>query len=149
MNKDYHFRVYYEDTDAGGVVYHARYLAFAERARSEGLREGGMGPAEIIKAFGVGFIVSNLSIKFIKPLQLDDAGVVETNVISYGKASVKLEQIVWKLDGETEEKTKSAVLVVDLVAVDEKKFRPVRIPAECVKMMEKSWGRAGESLQEG
>jgi acyl-CoA thioester hydrolase len=85
------FRIYYEDTDAGGVVYHANYLGFFERGRTEFLRERGVSVAELA---GRGYIfpVVRLEIDFRAPAVLDDLVRVETEVLEMGKSSFVLGQ---------------------------------------------------------
>src|SRR5690349_20968915 len=89
-------RVYYEDTDAGGVVYHARYFAFAERARSEMLRAVGAPIAELAAASGLGFAVRRLTAEFRQPARLDDALTVRTGLKGFEGASIALEQAIWR-----------------------------------------------------
>lgn len=87
-------RVYYEDTDAGGVVYHANFIKFAERARTEALRDAGITQSTFWQTDNMGFVVRRLSCDYTKPARLDDALVVETHLTEFGKASLTLEQIV-------------------------------------------------------
>jgi acyl-CoA thioester hydrolase len=90
----YSFRVYYEDTDAGGVVYHANYLRFAERARTEALRDAGIPHAEMVERCSVMFMVHRAEIDYVRPAMLDDLLVVETETLDVGGASVVLRQVV-------------------------------------------------------
>lgn len=91
-------RVYYEDTDAGGVVYHARYLGFLERARTEFLREHGLSVKEMADS-GEIFPVVRLEVDFRAAAVLDDAIVVETEPLQVGKTSfTMLQRIVRKAD---------------------------------------------------
>ena len=115
-------RVYYEDTDAGGVVYHARYLGMAERARTEALREAGAPHSEMAGAHGLVFVVHRVTAEYRRPARLDDLLVVETTVTALGAARVELRQVV--LRG-------GAVLVemsVGLVCVRVADGRAARIP---------------------
>ncbi len=91
-------RVYYEDTDAGGIVYYANYLRFAERARSEWLRHLGIESSRMMKEQKVAFAVKWCAMDFVKPAKLDDLLAVETRVLAIGGASLTLEQTV-RLDG--------------------------------------------------
>jgi acyl-CoA thioester hydrolase len=86
------FRVYYEDTDAGGVVYHARYLAFAERARTEAIREEGMPAIDLLNDHGLLFVVRNASLDYRIPLRLDDMFTVRTRLKAQGAATCELVQ---------------------------------------------------------
>lgn len=90
----YSLRVYYEDTDAGGVVYHANYLRFAERARTEALRDAGIPHAEMVGRCSVMFMVHRAEIDYVRPAMLDDLLVVETETLDVGGASVVLRQVV-------------------------------------------------------
>jgi acyl-CoA thioester hydrolase len=90
----YHLRVYYEDTDAGGVVYHASYLRFAERARTEALRALGIPHAEMVDHYNLMFMVHRLEVDYVRPARPDDSLVVETTPLQVGGASVLLRQTV-------------------------------------------------------
>ncbi|MBI2979043.1 MAG: tol-pal system-associated acyl-CoA thioesterase [Rhodospirillales bacterium] len=81
-------RVYYEDTDAAGVVYYANYLRFAERARTEMLRGLGGGSRELMETQGLAFAVRRCSMEFMKPAWLDDLLEVETRLTDIGGASL-------------------------------------------------------------
>jgi acyl-CoA thioester hydrolase len=83
-------RVYYQDTDAGGIVYHANYLAFAERARTEALRAMGIPHAEMTKQHGVMFVVRRINLDYQRPARLDDLIEIETRIVDVGGASAKL-----------------------------------------------------------
>ncbi len=87
-------RVYYEDTDAGGVVYHANYLRFAERARTEALRDAGIPHADLVDRFSLMFMVRRLEIDYVRPAILDDPLVVDTETMDVGGATVVLRQTV-------------------------------------------------------
>lgn len=90
----YPVRVYYEDTDAGGIVYHANYLRFIERARSEMLRLLGLKHGELADVTGVSFAVRRLTIDFIAPAKLEDTLEVETRITDTGGASFAVAQTV-------------------------------------------------------
>ncbi len=85
-------RVYYEDTDAGGVVYHARYLAFAERARTELLRELGVAHADMQRTQGVIFVVRRVKMDYLRPARLDDLVTVVTEPLELRGATALLRQ---------------------------------------------------------
>lgn len=87
-------RVYYEDTDASGVVYHARYLAYFERARTEWLRSLGLGQTELAAELGVAFTVATASIAFRNPARLDDELTVTAGVTRVRRASLGFEQVI-------------------------------------------------------
>ncbi len=85
-------RVYYEDTDAGGVVYYANYLKFAERARTEMLRHIGFEQEALRRATGRVFAVRRCSADYLAPARLDDELIVETRLTALGGASLEVEQ---------------------------------------------------------
>jgi acyl-CoA thioester hydrolase len=118
----YALRVYYEDTDAGGIVYHANYLRFAERARTEALREAGAPHAEMATEAGLFFMVRRVKVDYAAPAGLDDSLVVVTLVLRIGGASVDLVQHVMR--GET----RLASIEVGLACVRIADGRPGRIP---------------------
>jgi acyl-CoA thioester hydrolase len=117
-------RVYYEDTDFSGLVYHASYLRFMERGRTELLRDLGLGQRELLQREGGGlfFVVRAMTIDFRKPAQMDDSLTVETIVREVSGASFDLDQRI--LRGE--EPLVSAQ--VKIAAVEG--GRPRRLPAE-------------------
>jgi acyl-CoA thioester hydrolase len=92
-------RVYYEDTDAGGIVYHSAYLRFAERGRTEWLRQLGFDHSGLRDRTGAGFAVARAEVDYLKPALLDDLLEVETRIVKSGGASASLEQDVLR-DGE-------------------------------------------------
>ncbi len=96
----YSVRVYYEDTDAGGVVYHSNYLRFAERARTELLRDFGIDHKSLLDNDGLMFAVRRCEAEYVLPAHLDDALQVRTRCIQSKPASFWLEQIVERA-GET------------------------------------------------
>ncbi|MBM3539156.1 MAG: tol-pal system-associated acyl-CoA thioesterase [Alphaproteobacteria bacterium] len=85
-------RVYYEDTDAAGIVYYANYLKFAERARTEWLRAKGIGQRELSEDEGVAFAVRRVSVEYLMPARLDDALEVRTRIVAVRGASLDGEQ---------------------------------------------------------
>lgn len=87
-------RVYYEDTDAGGIVYHASYLRFMERGRTAMLRLSGWPLGALFEEEGVMFAVRRMTIDFLAPARLEDALEVETRITDIGGASLKAEQRV-------------------------------------------------------
>jgi acyl-CoA thioester hydrolase len=115
-------RVYYEDTDAGGVVYHANYLRYAERARTETLRDAGIAHAELVDRFGLMFMVHRAEIDYVRPAILDDLLVVETETMDVGGASVLLRQTVRGPNGVC------VALRVKLACVRIGGNKPARIP---------------------
>ena len=88
----YQVRVYYEDTDAGGVVYYANYLRFAERARTEALREAGLPHAAMHAEHGVIFMVRSVELEYLRPARLDDVLTIRTVPLAVTGATVTLRQ---------------------------------------------------------
>lgn len=87
-------RVFYEDTDAGGVVYHANYLKFAERARTEWLRQLDIGRERLQTEFDIMFVVRRATVDWRRPARLDDLLMVETKLAGMGRVRMTLEQVV-------------------------------------------------------
>jgi acyl-CoA thioester hydrolase len=114
-------RVYYEDTDAGGVVYYANYLKFAERARTEMLRDLGIDPGELAAFEGVAFAISRLEVDYLAPARLDDELMVQTRIVKIFAATLEAEQII------SRGATQCARLIVRLASVN-RAGRPVRLP---------------------
>lgn len=116
-------RVYWEDTDAYGVVYYANYLKFLERARTEWLRSHGFEQPELIAAHRGVFVVRRIEADYLMPARFNDSLVVEAALVEQNRASLVMDQRV--LRGEELLLTAR----VTLVWVHEKSFRPARIPA--------------------
>lgn len=89
---DWTVRVYWEDTDAGGIVFYANYLKFFERARTEWLRSLGVHQHELRQSQGGMFVVSETQVRYHRPATLDDQIVVRTRLLERGRASMLLEQ---------------------------------------------------------
>lgn len=122
-------RVYYEDTDAGGIVYYANYLKFAERARTEYLRWGGFEQAEDLDSLDrYGFIVRAAEIEYIKPSKLDDLLEVSCEVEEVKGASIVCRQDI-TCNGELRVKVKVTAVYISLA-----KMRPMRVPEAMIKV---------------
>jgi acyl-CoA thioester hydrolase len=91
-------RVYYEDTDAGGIVFYANYLKFFDRARTEGRRAAGVDQQALIERESVGFVVKHASIDYHAPARLDDELTLTLSIEKLGRASVQFAQQAWKGD---------------------------------------------------
>ena len=117
-------RVYYQDTDAGGVVFHAQYLAFMERARSELLNARGIDLGRFTAKHGVLFVVHQIVVKYHLPARLNDMLSVSADVVKKGRASLVFRQLVERgaellVEGE-----------VSLALVDRDRMKPARMPEE-------------------
>lgn len=123
----YPVRVYYEDTDAGGVVYHARYLHFLERARTEYLRQLSFSQERLLSEEKLAFVVRKITIDYLFPAKLDDWLRVETAIVEIKNASLLFEQIL---------KRNEQVLckaTVKVACVDLSKMKAVAIPQKIKK----------------
>lgn len=96
-------RVYFQDTDAGGVVYHANYLNFMERARTEWLRAHGYSNAGMMKEFGVVFVVRSMKLDYLRPALLDDLLEVTAQIKDIGRSRISLLQSVRRQHGIAEQ----------------------------------------------
>jgi acyl-CoA thioester hydrolase len=119
---DWTVRVYYEDTDAGGIVFYANYLKFFERARTEWLRAAGIGQQELLDTDGMAFVVKNANIDYVAPARLDDEIRLTTSIEKLGRASVQFVQQAWR--GEQLLTTAN----VKVGCVDAKTMRPRSLP---------------------
>lgn len=106
-------RVYYEDTDAGGVVYHASYVAFYERARTEMLRQCGFSQQTLL-AEHIGFVVSKMSLDFLAPARLDDLLEIQSEVTSLRGASMVFSQRIINADNQVLNQAEVLIVCVDL-----------------------------------
>ena len=115
-------RVYYEDTDAGGGVYYANYMKFAERARTEWLRALGFEQTELAAREKIAFVVRSAAIEFLTPARFDDALRVTVELIKVGAGQIDLNQRVLRGDELL------ATVTVKIVCVRIPAMRPVRLP---------------------
>ena len=127
-------RVYFEDTDAGGVIYYANYLRFAERARTELLRELGIDQVKLRERDGIIFAVRRCQVDYLAPGGLDDVLEVRTRILATSAATVDAEQIVRRLDPGNSGGRDLARLEVKLACINHK-GRPVRLPATVVSAL--------------
>ena len=117
-------RVYYEDTDCGGVVYYANYLKFMERARSEWLRNLGFEQDRLLQQEGIVFAVRRVAMDFMHPARFNDALLVNSRIIQQRKVSLTFQQKIFR---EADEK----LLVrgdVQVACIDMESFKPVSLP---------------------
>jgi acyl-CoA thioester hydrolase len=119
-------RVYYEDTDRGGVVYHANYLKYLERARTEWLRSEGFEQTALAAVHAVVFVVRSISLDYLKPARFDDALDVTVELREIGASRVTVHQFV-KRGTET-----LVAAQVEITCVNTVSFKPVRIPGPVI-----------------
>lgn len=125
-------RVYWEDTDAGGVVYHAGYLRFLERARTEWLRARGLGQTELREDLGVLLVVREIEVAFDKPARLDDELDAAVALSRRRSASLELRQTLRRVP-DAQMLTRAQVRVA---CVDARTWQPRRIPDEVAALIE-------------
>ena len=129
---DFPQRVYFEDTDAGGVVYHAQYVKFLERARTEWLRYLGFTNSELEQKYKIHFIVSEIAVEFVKPARLDDAINISVGIENLGRVRITFHQEIRR----GEDILVKARVAVACVAAET--FKPIEIPTDVRKKMEAS-----------
>ncbi len=121
-------RVYYEDTDFSGRVYHASYLRFLERGRTEWLRRRGFAHRDLAENSGAVFVVRSLQIEFLAPAMIDDLLVVETSVADVRGASIDFKQRVLRSD--------KILVTAEVLVASIREGRPARIPADLRRLFE-------------
>ena len=125
-------RVYYEDSDAGGVVYHSNYLKFMERARTEWLRHLGFEQPQLKADLGVIIVVHSMSVAFKSPAYFNDLLQIECGISKIGRGSLEMEQKITRGD------TLLIKAEVKLAFVNADTFKPVAIPADIKTAMLKN-----------
>ena len=123
-------RVYWEDTDAGGVVFYANYLKFFERARTEWLRALGFSQQLMLQHERRLFVVADTAVRYLRAARLDDQLQVTVAVAEAGRASLRLQQQAWR-DGEL-----LAEGTIRIGCVEAAGFRPSRIPAAILEKLQ-------------
>ena len=131
MQFDWPVQVYYEDTDAGGVVYHSQYLNFMERARTEFLRNIGFVQTVLKDEMGILFVVRDIQIRFKKPAKFDDALEVQTKLLNTGRSLLEFEQNIYRGDEHL------IAAKVEVVCIGAESFKPVSIPQNMMSKLEK------------
>ena len=122
-------RVYWEDTDAGGIVFYANYLKFFERARTEWLRSLGVHQSRLKASVGGMFVVGETTIRYLAPARLDDELLVTASVEAAGRASLIIAQQAWRGDALL------AAGTIRIGWVDDTTLRPGRIPAAILEVL--------------
>ena len=126
-------RVYWEDTDAGGVVYYANYLKFFERARTEWLRARGVHQRALRESTGHVFVVSEANVRYLKGARLDEELWVTTALVKSGHASLTLRQQAWRRT--TEPATLLCEATIRVGWIDPDTGKPDRIPASIIETL--------------
>lgn len=122
-------RIYYEDTDAGGIVYYANYLKFFERGRTELLREVNI-EQDILMEKNIAFVVKKVELSYVKPAQFNQLITVKTEVTSCRKASLEFKQQIFN------DKAQLLCQAITLIAcINFKKLKPMAIPSEIIEVM--------------
>lgn len=125
---DFHWpaRVYWEDTDGGGVVYHANYLKFLERARTEWLRHKGFEQSLLVQSQQLVFVVYTMQLEFLKPARLDDALDISVHLEHCRRASFAVSQQI----RDTRSGAELCRAQVEIACLHAQSFRPIPIPPE-------------------
>lgn len=138
MQHETSVRIYFQDTDAGGIVYHSNYLDYAERARSEFLYDLGLSNTSLIEQ-GVAFVVRRLEMDFRASAKLDDLLTVKTQIADIKNASIVMEQTVCRNE------TDLVRITLQLAFVNPQTMRPIRVPADIKTLFEKYMKPQGEN----
>ena len=138
-------RVYYEDTDTGGVVFYANYLKFFERARTEWLRSGGFEQSALAERFGIMFVVMRTAVDYHAPAKLDNELKLTVTVETLGRASVGFRQQAWRVGsgGRTADPVSGTATTPELLTtasikvacVDQQTLRPRALPDEVLQFI--------------
>ena len=123
-------RVYYEDTDAAGVVYYANYLKFMERARTEWLRALGVEQTDLVAEHNVVFVVHHVAAKYHQPARFNDALLIDTRIRRFTPVRIEFTQSVMR-DGVQLVSSDIAVVCVNATT-----FKPVKIPQHIIDLLE-------------
>jgi acyl-CoA thioester hydrolase len=123
----FELRVYWEDTDAGGVVFYANYLKFFERARTEWLRSLGHQQERMRTETGMVFVVTDTAVRYLRPARLDDLLAVTVDVKQAGRAQMTIAQQAWRVSPRGDDEL-LAEGTIRIGCVDAGTFRPQRIP---------------------
>ena len=128
----FRLRVYWEDTDAGGVVFYANYLKFFERARTEWLRSLGHQQEQMRAETGAVFVVTDTTVRYVRPARLDDLIAVTVDVKHAGRAQMTIAQQAWRVPAQGEGHGETPALLAEgtirIGCVDAGTFKPQRIP---------------------
>jgi acyl-CoA thioester hydrolase len=123
-------RIYFEDTDSGGVVYHSNYLKFMERARTEWLRSIGIDQRHLKQDHQIMFVVHRIDIQYKFPARFNDDLIVKSELKNIGSSKIEFRQMIYRNDEMLIDAS------VDIACIDSEKFKPVRIPTTIKQTME-------------
>ena len=123
-------RIYFEDTDSGGVVYHSNYLKFMERARTEWLSAVGIDQRHLKQDNHIMFVVHRIDIQYKLPARFNDNLIVKSELLDIGSSKIEFRQMIYRNDEMLIDAS------VDIACIDSEKFKPVRIPPTIKKTME-------------
>ena len=123
-------RIYFEDTDSGGVVYHSNYLKFMERARTEWLRSISIDQRHLKQDHQIMFVVHRIDIQFKLPARFNDELIVKSELKDIGSSKIGFRQMIYRNDEMLIDAN------VDIACIDSEKFKPVRIPPTIKQTME-------------
>ncbi len=123
-------RIYFEDTDSGGVVYHSNYLKFMERARTEWLRSIGIDQRHLKQDHQIMFVVHRIDIQYKFPARFNDDLIVKSEIKDIGSSKIEFRQMIYRNDEMLIDAS------VDIACIDSEKFKPVRIPPTIKQTME-------------
>ena len=123
-------RIYFEDTDSGGVVYHSNYLKFMERARTEWLRSIGIDQRHLKQDNHIMFVVHRIDIQYKFPARFNDDLIVKSELKDIGSSKIGFRQMIYRNDEMLIDAN------VDIACIDSEKFKPVRIPPTIKQTME-------------
>ncbi|MDR2128833.1 MAG: YbgC/FadM family acyl-CoA thioesterase [Burkholderiaceae bacterium] len=133
---EFPIRIYWEDTDAGGIVYNANYLKFFERARTEWLRSLGINQGALRAARGGIFVVSSASLRFLRPARLDDELIATAALEKAGSAMLQISQQVLRRQGaDLQARQVCCEGSVRVAWVSASSFKPARIPVDIVQRL--------------
>jgi acyl-CoA thioester hydrolase len=135
MSFEFPIRVYWEDTDAGGIVFYANYLKFFERARTEWLRSLGIGQQQLRVDTGGMFVVSETQVKYHRPAVLDDTVRVTAGLMESGRASLVIGQQAWRVASDNNE-TLLCEGSIRIGWVDAASLKPARIPSSIMERLQ-------------
>ena len=121
-------RVYYEDTDAGGIVYYGNYLKFMERARTEWLRYLGFDQQRLMQDENIAFTIVSADIRYIVAARLDDQLLADVRLTRLRRASMEIEQSLYYVDNSHHSRVELSTAAVRVACVDSRQFKPCALP---------------------